>query len=119
MKRFLLCLLFVGALIQQLSAAEKGWFGFGVAVKLEGFILNPSLTAVTIDTVEPKSPSAEKAIAVGDEILQVDGTDVPGSKALKLKALMQKEVGQTLHLRLKRPNGETYSVALIAIKSPK
>jgi C-terminal processing protease CtpA/Prc len=56
---------------------------------------------------------------VGDEVLQVEGTDVPGSKALKLKALMQKEVGQTLRMKLKRPNGESYSVTLTAAKSPK
>jgi hypothetical protein len=32
---------------------------------------------------------------------------------------MQKEVGQTLHLKLKRANGETYSVALVAATQPK
>jgi C-terminal processing protease CtpA/Prc len=119
MKRFLLGLLLLAALTQQLSAGEKGWFGFGVAVELEGFILNPTLKAVKLDTVEPKSPAAEKGLAVGDEVLQVEGTDVPGSKALKLKALMQKEIGQTLRMKLKRPNGESYSVTLTAAKSPK
>jgi hypothetical protein len=31
---------------------------------------------------------------------------------------MQKIVGESLHLKLKRPNGETYSVTLIAAKKP-
>jgi hypothetical protein len=60
MKKFLLGLLFVGAMIQQLSAGEKGWFGFGVAVELEGFILNPTLKAVKLDTVEPEVPRGGK-----------------------------------------------------------
>lgn len=118
-KRLLLFVLLLSAWTQHVHAGEKGWFGFGVTVKVEGFFLNPNLTSVTVDVVQPRSPAAEKAIAVGDEVLQLEGTDVPGAKALKLRSMMQKEVGQTLHLKLKRPNGETYSVALVAAKSPK
>ena len=68
--------------------------------------------------MEPKSPAADKSIAVGDEIIQVENTDVPRHKASELKPLMQKAVGESLHLKLKRPNGETYSVTLIAAKRP-
>ncbi|MEY2506011.1 MAG: hypothetical protein QOH01_340 [Verrucomicrobiota bacterium] len=119
MKRLLLCVLLVGAWTQLACAGEKGWFGFGVAIKGEGFFLNPILASATVDVVQPKSPAAEKGIAVGDEVLQIEGTDVPGTRALKLRPLMQKEVGQTLHLKLKRANGETYSVALVAATPPK
>jgi C-terminal processing protease CtpA/Prc len=118
MKKLALCLLLVAASIDASSAAEKGWFGFGVAIKAEGFFLNPILTAVTIDTVEARSPAAEKGIAIGDEIVRVGNTDVPGHRALELRSLMQKTVGESLQLKLKRPNGGTYSVTLIAAKKP-
>ena len=99
-------------------AGEKGWFGFGADIKVDG-ILSPTLVWVKISKVEPASPAAQKGVAVGDEILQVDNTDVPGHKARELKPLMQKQVGETLHLRLKHANGETYSAALIAVQPPK
>jgi hypothetical protein len=42
---------------------------------------------------------------------------VPGRKASELKPLIQKEAGESLHLKLKRRNGETYSVTLVAVKA--
>ncbi|MFL6590936.1 MAG: PDZ domain-containing protein [Chthoniobacterales bacterium] len=115
--------LFVGCVVlavcaHGLPAGQKGWFGFGAAITGDG-IFNPTVLSAKIDTVEPHSPAAEKGIAVGDEIVQVENTEVTGHKARELKPLMEKQVGETLHLRLKRSNGETYSVAIVAAQSPK
>jgi C-terminal processing protease CtpA/Prc len=118
MKKVAFSFFLAAALTHSAFAAEKGWFGFGVAIKGEGFFLNPILRSVTIDTVEARSPAAEKGLAIGDEIIQLETTEVAGHRALELKALMQKVVGESLHLKLKRPNGETYSVTLIAAKKP-
>jgi C-terminal processing protease CtpA/Prc len=118
MKKLLLVFILVAASTGGVSAAEKGWFGFGVSIKGEGFLLNPILRFVKIDTVEARSPAAEKGIAIGDEIIQLENTEVPGHRALELKSLMQRSVGESLHLKLKRPNGETYSVTLVAAKKP-
>ena len=118
MKKLLVGVLLLTVWTYTVFAGEKGWFGFGVAVKVEGFILNPTLSSVTVDTVEAHSPAAGKGIAIGDEITQLENTDVPGHKAWDLKALMQKSVGESLHLKLKRPNGEIYSVTLVAVKRP-
>jgi C-terminal processing protease CtpA/Prc len=118
MKKLLCCALLIALLPYAARAGEKGWFGFGVTIKGEGFFLNPILVAVTIDTVEAHSPAAEKGIAVGDEILQLESTLVSGHRALELRSLMQKSVGDPLHLRLKRPNGDSYSATLIAAKKP-
>lgn len=118
MKKTVLCFFVVAACAHLAGAGEKGWFGFGVGIKGEGFFLNPTLVSVTVDSIEAHSPAADKGIAVGDEITQVENTDVPGRKALDLRSLMQKQVGETLHLRLKRKNGEVYSVALVAAKRP-
>ena len=110
--------LFAGVLfIQVARAGEKGWFGFSTAIRLSG-LFPPRIASVTVEGVEPKSPAAEKSIAVGDEIIQVENTDVPGQKASELKPLMQKQVGEVLHLKLKRAKGETYSVSLVAAKRP-
>lgn len=118
MKKLFFCALSIVLLPHALCAGEKGWFGFAVAIKAEGFFLNPVLVSVTVDAVEARSPAAEKGISVGDEIIQLENTEVRGHRALELRSLMQKQVGETLHLRLKRRNGEGYSVALIAAKRP-
>ena len=117
MKKLLLICFLLAGLTDAGFAGEKGWFGFEGSIKADGFF-NPTVVSATIAKVEPKSPAAEKNIAVGDQIVQVEDTDVPGHKATELKPLMQKQVGESLHLRLKRPNGETYSVTLVAIKRP-
>jgi len=118
MKKAAFCFFLAAALTHSAFAGEKGWFGFGVAIKGEGFILNPILRSVTVDSVQARSPAAEKGIGIGDEIIRMDTTDVAGHRALELRSLMQKVVGEPLHLILKRPNGETYSVTLTAAKKP-
>ena len=117
MKKAAFCF-FLVAVAHSVFAGEKGWFGFGVSIKAEGFFLNPILRSVTVDSVQARSPAAEKGIGIGDEIIRMDTTDVAGHRALELRSLMQKVVGEPLHLVLKRPNGETYSVTLIAAKKP-
>ena len=98
-----------------LMAAEKGWFGFGLKVAGSGF-LSLTVHSVTVESIAPHSPASEQSIAVGDEIIQVEEITVPGRRAWELKPLIQKQVGETVHLRLKRPGGQIYSVTLIAVK---
>jgi C-terminal processing protease CtpA/Prc len=97
------------------TAGENGWFGFELKIAGEGFF-NPTVRAVTVTSIVPQSPAAAQPIAAGDEIIQVENTEVAGRKASELKPLIQKQVGETIHLKLKRPNGETYSVTLVAVK---
>ena len=98
-------------------AAEKGWFGFRLGVKGEGMI-DPTVKSVTVQSVQPGTPAAEQPISVGDEIVEVEGVSVPGRKANELKPLMEKKVGEVIRLRLKRANGENYSVTMTAAKRP-
>ena len=100
-----------------LLAAEKGWLGFELNIAGESFF-SLTVRSVTVASVTPKSPAAGQAIAAGDEIIQVEQTTVPGRKAWELKPLLQKQVGESVHLKLKRPTGETYSVTLTAVKRP-
>lgn len=99
------------------AAPEKGYFGFKLAVSTSGFMFNPTVKRVTIGSIVPNSP-ADGRIAVGDEIIEAEGHAVPGAKALELKPIMQKSPGETVHLKLKRNNGESYSVEITAVKRP-
>ena len=98
-------------------AGERGFFGFGLAVTGKGFFLNPTITRLGIDKVMPGTPAAG-GIRAGDEILKIEGVAVAGQKGKALQATAARDVGQTLHLELKRPDGEVYAVALVAVKRP-
>ena len=113
----LITLLFVVTLISTgaLFAAEKGWFGFSVAIGAETiFSLNPVIRAIKIADVEPDSPASRAGLQKADEVLELENVKVAGKRANELKPLMQKSVGETLHLRLKHSDGREYSAALVA-----
>lgn len=119
MKRILIALATTVALLFTADAApEKGWFGFHIDVKTAGFVLNPTVASVTILDIAPNSPAAGQHINAGDEIVEAEGKPVPGARALQLKPLLTKSPGEVLHLRLKRKDGEVYSVTLTAAKKP-
>src|SRR5437762_10346583 len=92
MKKLLVCCLLVAAWTFQLWAEEKGWFGFGTAIRGTG-LFNPTILSATVDSVGQKSRAAHKSIAVGHEIIQVENTDVRRHKANELRPLMHKAVG--------------------------
>lgn len=115
LKLFLLLFVVAAAPAQ---AAEKAWYGFHIKPETTGFPLNPVVVAVVIDKVAPDSPATSQNIRVGDEIVEAEGQAVPGGRALSLLVLLSKPIGATLHLRLKRPNGEAYSAAVIGIRKP-
>ena len=108
----LLALLF--SLSSAVWAGEKGYFGFALSINAEGMFWNPTLRAVKIATVAPQSPAAEAGMVTGDEILEVAGKPVPGAKGNDLKAHVEKDIGQALHLKLRRANGEVAAVTLVA-----
>jgi S1-C subfamily serine protease len=100
------------------SAAEKAWYGFHIDPKTEGFPLNPVVRSVVIDKIKTGSPADAQKMRVGDEIIEAEGRVVPGTRALQLIALLNKKPGERLRLRLRRPNGEVYSVLLVGIRKP-
>ena len=100
-------------------AGERGYFGFSPAVSGKGFFLNPTVTRIAIDKVAPGTPAARGGLRAGDEIVKIEGVAVAGQKGKALQAAATREVGQTLNLELKRPNGERYTVALVAVSRPK
>jgi predicted metalloprotease with PDZ domain len=114
-----LALLLLGLVLSAgAMAGERGYFGFAPEVSAGGFFLNPTVKRIAIHSVAPDSPAARGGIRAGDEVVDVEGVAVVGSKALKLRGLAEREVGQTLHLRLRHPDGTVYAVALVAVKRP-
>jgi C-terminal processing protease CtpA/Prc len=118
MKTFSLAFILVMFLFAAVAGAEEtSWFGFRFAVKGSGLI-NPTIKSVVIQSVSPGSPADAQHIAVGDEVIEIAGTPVQGHKANELKPLIQKRVGENLHLRLKRIGGESYSASMVAVRRP-
>jgi S1-C subfamily serine protease len=109
---------FLGISLASATAAERAWFGFHIKPETTGFPLNPVVRSVVIDKVKPHSAAAALDIRIGDQIMEVEGRTVPGTRALQLISLLQKQPGEWLHLRLKRPSGESYSAAVEGIKKP-
>lgn len=106
----------VGA--QASAQSAKGWFGFLIAIESEGWALNPAVRSATVREVVAGSPAAAHPIAAGDQIVEIDGQAVTGRKARELQPLVEKAVGEQLDLKLKRPNGEIFSVKLVAVARP-
>lgn len=98
-------------------AAEKGWFGFALAIDADG-ILNPKLRSIKIDKIFPASPAAKAGLSAGDMIVEIEGIVVDGAKAETLKSAMQKSVGETLRLKVKRGADASQDVSLIAGPKP-
>ena len=101
-----------------LQAAEKGWFGFALAIDAEGFSLNPKLRSVKIEKVFPNSPAAKAGLAAGDNILEMEGIVVAGTQANALKAATQKAVGETLRLKIQRGADAPHEISLVAAAKP-
>ena len=93
---------------------KPGTLGFAIDIDGDGSFFNPTLKTVTIKSVVPGRPAATAGIKPGDQIVEVEGRQVPGSKAGDLQPLMKKNAGDTLALRLRKPSGEFYAVSLVA-----
>lgn len=95
-----------------------GVFGVTVAVRAEG-ILRPRIGAARIVEVRQGLPAARAGVVAGDQVLEVDGTRVPGASAAELAPLSQgKRVGERIRLVLARPDGAAYAVDLVAVPRP-
>ena len=117
LSRVALALLLVGA-TGVAQAEDHGYFGFALKVVTNGFFLAPTVSDLTIDKVMPGTPAERAGIRSGDRILEVEGKAVAGTKALDLKSRATRMPGQTLHLTLRHPDGQVYTVAMVAVPHP-
>ena len=100
------------------AASGAGWLGISISTKGSGAVWNPTIETISIAKVAPNSPAEKQNLSVGDMIIEVEGTPVLGAKGSDLRSKMKRDIGEVIHLTLKRPNGETYSAVLTAAKKP-
>jgi C-terminal processing protease CtpA/Prc len=115
--RFAIVLL-LGLLAGIAHAEDHGYFGFALKVVTKGFFLAPTVSDLTIDKVMPGTPAERAGIRPGDRILEVEGKQVAGTKALDLKSSATRMPGQTLHLTLRHADGQVFKVAMVAVPHP-
>jgi C-terminal processing protease CtpA/Prc len=100
--------------------APEGWFGIEIkATPKKGSFANPVVESITLTKVVPGSPAAQKGLAVGDQVMEIEGVAIAGRKPTELQHLTQKSVGQSMRLRLKKTNGKSYAVVMVGIARPK
>lgn len=85
--------------------------GFGLQVSAEG-LFSPKVTKVVVKSVETGSQAHAAGLAVGDELIRVEGFQVPGAAASDPKPRMEFEVGKPKKLGLRRPDGKEYEATL-------
>ncbi len=92
----------------------RGVFGVTVAVTGNG-VFSPTIESARVADVQPGLPAHRAGIAKGDQVLELDGRRIPGATARELAPLAQgKRVGESLAVRLQRPDGSAYAVILVA-----
>ena len=110
----LVALLLLAAMAAAAAAGERGFFGLSLEVELAGSPSNPTLREVKVVKVLTDSPAASAGIQRGDLIVEVEGRQVAAAKALELQALMRRDVGQALRMRIQRGDAAPFAVTLIA-----
>ncbi len=86
-------------------------------VSTDGFF-SSTVAKVTVIQVLPNSQALAKGLAIGDELIRVQGVQVPGNKATTLKPHMEFVAGVPKELVFRRTNGTEYEVTLTRAKSP-
>lgn len=87
------------------SRAAEPKLGFAVDVEGEGFFLNPMVKKIIVAEVVKGSLAEAAGMRAGDQIIQIEGRNVAGRRALELQPLMKLNPGETRRLRLKHPDG--------------
>lgn len=116
-RRLILLALAAVPLAQAWANEPKGSFGLSARVEADGY-LDPVLKRVVIRSVQPGLPAAQAGIAAGDSVVEIAGVAVAGAKALEMAERMKKKPGETLTLKLTRPDGSPYTVTLTAVAAP-
>ena len=80
--------------------------------------MNPTLRSVKVESVAASSPAASASLASGDFVIEIEGSVVAGAKANTLKAAMQKDVGESLHLKVKRGTDAPRDISITAVVKP-
>ncbi len=100
------------------SASEQGFLGISVYIDGDQFIPNQKVKSVVINRLVAHSPAHKAGLQLGDELLEVDGTKIPGSRMSEIRPLLDKRAGQTITLVVKRKTGHTQSYSVVLATRP-
>jgi C-terminal processing protease CtpA/Prc len=68
--------------------------------------------------VAPSSPASAAGIKAGGQIVDVAGHVVAGAQAREIQAFVEKQVGESLTVKVRRPDGKSAVFTLVAIAKP-
>ena len=108
LRRGTLALLLAAPLV---ALAQARPIGFSLQVSTEG-ILSPKVVKAVVGKVQDDSQAQAAGMAVGDELIKVEGIDVPGNGAFTLRPHMEFVPGKPKRLVFKRADGSTYEATL-------
>ncbi len=91
--------------------ADAPKLGLVINVEADG-ILNPVITKISVTKVEKASLAEAAGMVGGDEIVQIEGRPVAGSRAREMQALMKFNAGETRTLRVKHADGKQFDAKL-------
>ena len=83
--------------------------GFGVQVSTEG-LFSTTVAKVVVTVVLPGSQAEAGGLTIGDELVKIQGIQVPGGSALELKPHMEFQLGVPKTLVFRRSAGSEYQV---------
>lgn len=106
------CMVFGLTITQATAQQPSGKIGFSLKVQADG-IFNPKVTKIVVDLVEPESQAQKAGLALGDELIKVEDTEVPGTDASVLKPHIKFVSGKPKKLVFKRVNGQIYEATLV------
>ena len=86
------------------SVFAQGSIGLVADVSVDGFF-SPELVEFKIKSVVENSAAEKAGVIVGQQVISIDGCDIPGCPASKAKKLMKRETGEILPLRVKNTDG--------------
>lgn len=104
---FFTCLIFFTS-----SVLAKGSIGLGAEVSVDGFF-SPEVVSFKVNSVEANSAAAKAGIKVGQQVLAIDGCQIPGCPASKAKKLMNRNAGETLPLLVKHADGSESLIKIL------
>lgn len=87
------------------ARAEPGSIGFSLAVSVDG-MFSPEVTQAEVTQVKAGSPAETAGLRPGDLITQIDDCAIPGCPGGKAKALLAKQAGQQVQLKVLRDGKE-------------
>lgn len=107
--RLVACLAF--ALDTGAACAQSVPIGFSLQVSTDG-ILSSKIVKAVVGQVQENSQANRAGLAAGDELIRVEGIEVPGNDAYALKPHMEFVPGRPKRLVFKRPDGSIYEATL-------